>query len=548
MVKSLLVFGLIIQSCAWASNITNSSEKYVRNIDSSNPNQIKIDVSKTGRTLPVDFYGSHLDAQSEIPAAQYFNELNVSKIRIGGNEYDVFNPESNLAITNSRGLIKLKGFDEIAQKLNSHNVKGIFQINLLGYQPELVGSDYVLKRTFDAQAATRLIKELNGAKKLGIKDFSLGNEFAQWHETHNHIWGSEDGISADEYIERFISYAIALRAGQEAVNGDPNSIKIWGPEISVSWLDWNTGNFANDCEWSDTPGQVNCHYDNGRFTHFIPYFLSKLKNAEKNAAINPKGYKLLDYFAFHYYPNFRTKISDINSIVTDSSGKQWVAGILEATRVLNDDTYINKIDLSSFKNSSPNILNRMSNWVKDNYPTAKLAINEFALDSDYRTTNYHPIIRPLYLADVVGIVSGFDISYFNHFVFNSPEGVDLPWVMLKGGKIKTDNFMMYKLLSNNFKGTVVEAKDSLGDIVNAYATLDGDMIDVLVVNKEPVAKRIEIEILNGRNSKGVSHVFPAWSVSVLKLHRNTGLFTKTYEYFQLGAKEMGIQVDTSYSK
>ena len=524
--------------------LTTSKERYDRSRSSSQNGQVTIELNKTGQTLTKMFYGSQIESGSPIPSKQLVDELQLGRLRVGGNEYDVFNWQTGLSVTQAGDIKRIHKLEDLANTFKNLNVDGIYQINLSGYQPEGNQTDFVTRRSFEAQDAYEMIKHFNGTLKLGMKDFSLGNEFEQWHYTHSLIWPSDDGVSADEYIERYIEFALAIRKAQDEVNGQPNSIRIWGPEFSGSWMDWNTGNFSKDCEWTAIPAQVACSYGEGKFTHFIPYFLSRLSQAESNKTLNPKGYKLLDRFAFHYYPNFRAKSDDIHSILTDSSGKQLVAEMLASTQLLNNPSYVNRIDLSSFKNYRPNIVPRMKKWLNDYYPTAELVLNEFALDSDYRTNNYHPIVRPLYLADTIGIMATEGVTFFNNFILSSPRGTDLPWSLIKDGQLKTNLFYMYKLFTNNFKGVVVQTKDNMGDTIKTYAVVNGSDLDVIVINKQPTARSLDINL---GNSKLTTYTAPGWSVSVLKLQKNPSLFNRTYDVIRYGAQEMNIPLDRSYS-
>ena len=548
-----LLFGsslFITATACSSSGITKVNQPYNLIDSKAVPGKVIVDLSKKGQTITNSFYGSHMDSFSAPPSANLIAELGIGQIRIGGNEFDVFNWKNNLAYTKA-GLRNLLGFTGTEVVLRNYKVTGIYQINLLGYQPEIESNSVLLKDSFDAQSAYELIKTLNGQLGLNIVNFSLGNEPEQWHETHAHTkaFDAESGISADDYINKYIAFAVAIRTAQAEINGNPNSIKIWGPEISSSWLDWNTGNFTKDCKWSDTVrGQVDCSYGDGSFHQFIPYFLYRIAKAEKDPQVNPKGYKLLDYFAFHYYPNFRTKISDINSMIVDPDGRQWVSKMLEATRTLNDPTYINTVDLSTYKNTSPNIINRMKGWLKSYYPNAKLALNEFAVDSDYRSVGYHPIVRPLYTADAVAIAAKEGVNFFNNFVLSSAPGTNIPWTMLDGGTQKTNLFYTYALLSNNFKGTIVAAEDNMGDVVNSYATETNQFINVTLINKSPLEKTVQIYLKGSINKKLATYVLPGWSTSVLKLEKNPGFLSRTFEVNRFGAKEMGIPLDVNYTK
>ncbi|XGC79508.1 glycoside hydrolase family 44 protein [Bdellovibrio bacteriovorus] len=534
---------------ACSAGVERSQQPYNAVENKSVVGKITVDLTAKGQTIDRSFYGSHLDSFSKLPSPALVSELGIGAIRIGGNEFDVFNWKSNLAYT-KHGVTNILGIPGAAAALNAYKVTGIYQINIHGYQPEVSNNSVVLKKSFTAESAFELIKTLNGQLNLNLVNFSLGNEFEQWHETHSHTkeFSADSGISADEYIAKYIEFAIAIRSAQEEVNGNPNSIKIWGPEISASWYDWNTGNFTTDCEYHHTiKGQVVCSYGNGKFTHFIPYFLDRLAKAEQDKTINPKGYKLLDYFSFHYYPMFRQVNGDLDSIAKDTDGRQLVGKMLEATRILHDPTYTNTIDRSSYRNVSPNIIPRMKNWLKAYYPNANLAINEFAVDSDYRTTNYHPIIRPLYIADSVAIAAKEGVAFFNNFVLNSAAGSTIPWSMIEGGN-KTNIFHTYSLLANNFKGTIVKTDDNLGDIVNSYAAETANGVNLVLVNKTPIAQTVQIYLKNTSTKKVASYEVPGWSTSVLKLNKTPGVFERNFEALTYGAKEMGIALDKSYLK
>jgi hypothetical protein len=541
---SVLLLLPVVANC---SGITSTNEKYDRKVDEQNSSKIVIDLNSKGQTIDKNFYGSHLDSYSQIPSKELVEELQLGKIRIGGNEYDVNNWKINKTVLPNGDVKDITSFENLAKTLSDFNVKGIFQINLTGYGPELEGKNYVVKRNMNENSAYELVKHLNGKLKLNIVDFSLGNEFSIWNETHTKVWPSTDGITADEYIERYIKFAIAIRSAQSEVNGNPNSIKIWGPEISTSWYDWNTGNFSTDCQWTDIAGQVACSFGDNKFDHFLPYFFYRLKMAEQYILVNPKKFKLLDYMAIHYYPNFRTKNSDPSSVVVDTNGHQLVADMLESSRVLNDPTFINKIDKSSFRNFKPNILGRVKEWMAQYYPEAKLAMNEFAVDSDYRSTNYHPIVRPLFLADVIGILTKEKVAFFNQFLLSSQSGSNLPWSMIEGG-VKKDMFYMYKLFTNHFKGEIVSVEDNHGDVVNSYAAVLGDFINLAIVNKDPISKKVQIYLKDGSTKKIVTYVAPGWSTSILKIDKNPGLFDKKFESFQYGAREMGIPLDLTFKK
>ncbi|MFM6928482.1 MAG: glycoside hydrolase family 44 protein [Bdellovibrio sp.] len=551
MVQSLVKLSLFSGICFWslltlAEGITKTSEVYNYIDDPAVSTKVVIDLRSKGKEISSAFYGAHIDSGSPAPAASLIKDLGVGMIRMGGNEYDVFNWKNGYALTES-GLRTLPGFVNTAKALNQYQVPGVYQINLHGYQPELVNDNYVLKRTFTASAAADLIKTLNGKQNLGLVHFSLGNEPEQWYETHSQA-GNTQAISADEYIQRYIDFALAIRKAQEEVNGNPNSIKLWGPEMSASWLDWNTGNFAKDCQWHGTNiGQVVCSYGNGAFQNFLPYFLDRVAKAEKDPKVNPRHYKLLDYFSFHYYATLRTKISDVGSIIADPDGNQWISKILESTQVLTNPNYVNNYDMSSYRKIKSNVFGRMKMWRDTYYPSAKLSLNEFAVDSDYRSTRYHPIVRPLYMADVIASAATQGIDFFNNFILNSAPGDNSAWAMIDGDR-PTNLYYMYALFSNNFKGAILNTADNANDVINSYAVDADPFIQLALINKSPTDKKVQIYFQSDRLMKVATHLVPGWSSSILKIDKRLPRNGGTLDVSQFGATEMAITKDPKYDK
>ncbi|MGZ3773062.1 MAG: glycoside hydrolase family 44 protein [Pseudobdellovibrionaceae bacterium] len=540
-----VAFFILLYSEANGSGIARFTEYFNQIEDPKNLNKVIVDLDQRGSVISSLFYGSQFDSYSPPPPVNLVKELKLGIIRMGGNEYDVFNWQNNYSLSRS-GLRKLLGYSAASKILREYQAQGLFQINMFGFQPEYENGQFILKNTFTPEAAGNLIKKLNGDLKLNIVHVSLGNEPEQWNETHSDafikIFGRVNAISADDYIHRFIQFVLAIRSAQEEITGDANSIKIWGPEFSASWLDWNTGNMAKDCQWSArVTGQVVCSYGNGKFHNFQAYFLDSIAKAEKDPTVNPRGYKLLDYFSFHYYGTLRNKISDVKSVIKDSSGKQWVSKMLEATRLFHDPTYINTVDKSSYMQIAPNIFNRMKAWRNNYYPNAKIGLTEFALDSDYRSIYYHPIVRPLYLADVIAIAATEGLDYFNNFVLSSAARAKIPWVMLDGIE-KTNLFYTYSLFSNFFKGTTLHTEDNMGDIVNSYAVESDGMISLALINKSVENRTVQIYLKKETPWIVTSYVIPAWSISILKFSKNQSIQKKTYEVRRFGAKEMNITV------
>jgi hypothetical protein len=292
---------------------------------------------------------------------------------------------------------------------------------------ELTGAHYTgrlrVMNNADSVHAANAIKFINGQKALGLKHILMGNEPFLEDEVHG-----VEIPTADEYIAKYIQYALALREAQESITGNPNDIQLWGPELATGWTGWQTTH-PHDCtENYNIPGGYSCSYGGGKFTEFIPYFLSRLAAAEHDQTVNPKGYKLLDVLTWHYYPLFRTRFADKDSVIKTPNGQQNVAGMLESINLWNDVTYVNKYDAASPKGITPKIVQRFQGWRNQYYPSALIAVTEFGIDS-VLNINYHPIVRPLYLADLIGRIGSEGVDTFVNSFLQGSRGNDLCWVV-----------------------------------------------------------------------------------------------------------------------
>jgi len=331
---------------------------------------------------------------------------------------------------------------------------------------------------------------------------------------------------------------MALRRAQEEISGNPNDIKLWGPELNTGWTNWQT-NAVPDCVFDyDQIGIAVCSYGNGKFKDFVPYFLYRLAEFEKDHVRNPKGYKMLDYLTIHYYSLFRTKFQDNTSILRDAQGFQNVSAMLESVNVWDSENYINKFDSSSPKRMAPNLIPRFKNWLKQYYPSAKFSITEFGVDS-VDGINYHPIVRPLYLADFVARAAnaGLD-TIINSYL----QGGDVSnnWAMIDRGR-KTRIYYIYALFTNYFLGDVIESSDDFGDLINSYSIKTKVGTNVFLINKDTKDHASSINFNKGTETSEITQLnLPPWSVTVLEIPDNRVEQIKVHQY---GAKEMGIDVN-----
>lgn len=534
---------------------------------------------KAGLKVDKDFYGSQMDTyigiastQNEPEAklkAQYdllesmmplLPSLNIGRVRIGGNLYDNYDFESNLIYLSKRGLQATLPFQPIYSEdfstfFKENNIKPMMQVNMLGAAPVVKGEDkYDLDTAFaNEKTAAAFVTHLNSDPKTFVGDFSMGNEFEQWRDTNPDVIKSNKAtISADDYIEKYIKYAVAMRKAQKKISGNPNDIKLWGPETSGSYMDWNTGNMIDeggkDCSWHPSiKGRLSCSYTYGgkTFSDFVPYFLYRLAEYEKSAANSADKFKMLDYLSLHYYPNFRSDVSKENSYIINASGAQDVDAMLSHTEVWDNASFKNTKDISSYRDFSPNIFGRMNQWLAAYYPNAKLGVTEFAVDSLDATTGYHPVVRPLYLADSIGRAARNGVAYFAQAFLNVEAESDIPWTLIRGDRFTSQGEVL-ALFSNHFTGDVLQVAEKADSMVKAYAVMVSNVagneeMNIVVVNKSRKNQSVGISVKfpNGMVRPFLSNVSqPAWSVRVYNVKtKGAQVMTKTY-----GAAEMGVTV------
>lgn len=524
----------------WAEGISEYEIPFgnklpVRNIDGTITVNLE-DKAFKKVVVTKEFYGVDNKGFSNLPRTQDVSPLNLSKVKFGGNLQSSYNWELNSYYDLYTDLFayaptpldtRLRNVQERFQ------AEPIVQVNMMGWHPQR-NNDGTLSyvRTADAKHAARKIEFLNKDKNLGIKNIAIDNEPFLWESTHG-----KDSPSADQYIEMFIDYVLSVKDAQSLINGRPNDLKIWGPEMATGWTDWQT-NHTDDCVINYAlKNPALCSYgENKDFTHFIPYFLYKLSEFENDPLKNPAGYKLLDYLTIHYYPLFRNDFSDQNSIITKYSDNQNIKGMLESVNLWDSPNYINRFDKASPLGGSPNLLQRFQAWIDTYYPQTSLAITEFGIDS-VENINYHPIVRPLYLADLVPRLAQFGVQSFIHSFLQGGEG-DSSWALINGQN-KSPLYYMYSLYSNKFKGDVVVSTKTYGDEVNSYTVISESVVKLFLVNKNTKVHNAAIKFNRLKNNaQEIAEVsLPAWSLTVLEIPTDKSGMIKVYNY---GAKEMGL--------
>ncbi len=534
-----LVIGLSSAS-AFAEGITQyqiprNNRLPTRNLDGS----VTLDISSAKEALTVsqNFYGADNKGFARLPSKNIVNQLELSMIKFGGNIHSSYNWENNTYFdlySNNFYRVGTSTSSLIQTVRSSYNAEPIFQINMMGWQPvRNANGTLSYEQTADAQHAANFITEINGVQSQGLKNIVMDNEPFHWESTHGAY-----SPSADEYIEKFIAYVVAMKDAQMEINNRPQDLKIWGPELATGWTGWQT-NHPSDCVMNYAlKVPATCTYgENGEFSEFIPYFLSKLSAFENDQVNNPNGYKMLDYLTLHYYPLFREQFNDNGSIITKKMiENQNVAGMLASTNVWDNPSYVNRFDRASPLGTNPQILQKFEAWKNGYYPSAKLAVTEFGIDS-IENVGYHPIVRPLYLADMLPRLASFGVkNFFHSFLQGGVNGSD--WALINGSN-KSHLFYMYSLFTTKFKGSTVETQKTYGDEVNTYSVKSGNVITLFVVNKDTKIHNTAVKLQNGSSlAEDMTEVsLEPWSLTVFEIPLTESGTIKVSRY---GAKEMGV--------
>jgi hypothetical protein len=482
------------------------------------------------------FYGADTNGFSVLPDALLVAPLQLGYVKMGGSLHSTYNWEINAYYDRGdSGIFYVYSPLErrIKKIQEGYNASPMFQINMLGWQPSFENNgDLKYLQTADVTHAADAVTFINGTKKLGVKHILMGNEPFESEEVHG-----KTIPSADEYIDKYIKYAMAMRRSQEKVSGNSNDIKLWGPEVATGWTNWQTTH-PNDCTIDNQIlEKMHCSYGEGRFTEFMPYFLYRISQFEKDRLNNPKKYKMLDYISFHYYPLFRTAFKDPGSIILNDNNTQNITGMLESVNLWDNENYINKFDSASPKETTPKIIKKFLNWKSKFYPNSKLALTEFAIDS-VANIAYHPIVRPLYLADLIARLGSSGVDTFINSFLQSGRNAN-NWEMINGNE-KTSLYYIYSMYSTYYLGTVLNSTDNFGDKINSYSIKSANGINVFLINKDSAVHNTGISFKTGNDIQNITNVsLPGWSLTILSIPDDHKKIIKVHQY---GALEMGINI------
>ena len=503
----------------------------------------------TGLSVSPSFYGAGLVESEALPSSTAMKKLPLSLLRIGSDFHTRYNARTGLMYSAQGTFMKFPNAAEAVAQVRSLGAEPIVQANMFGMVPLEIGGIQKLTWVPPETLAADTVRFLNGERKLGVRYFTTDNEPLSWSIQHADLL--KKPLSADELLTRIVKGIVAMRDAQASISGNPYDIEIFGPELSESWNGFQTG-ASSDCQsLNRESNNFRCQYGNaGQHKNVFEYAVEFFKQAELGnvplaPGINPKKYRLVDYFSFHAYPSFRTKFDDRNSFYSSGSTNKDLSLYLSSIFMWNTDG-VNQIDYS-FPHRKINFFKWIDEVFRKNEVKHKVAFTEFGIDAGW-LIDYHPLLRPLYNAEMAALAATNGVHVFILSYLNNGEVLQNHWAMVTQGNKKNPSYYSYSLLAQHFRGEVlkVNVKHSKDDknAIGAYATRDSETVHVLLFNRSLQEQCIAVSFKENSSvaSRMVSHCLPAFSMVLLNIPLSQQQIHVAA--FQYGSEELKVVART----
>ena len=304
-----------------------------------------------------------------------------------------------------------------------------------------------------------LIGRFGTAAEGGVAYYSLDNEPMLWNHTHRDV--HPEPVGYDELRDRSYAYGAAVK--QADPSAQTLGPALWGwTAYSFSALDQAAGD-----NWLNRTPDRSAH---GGLA-LIPWYLQQMQAYEEQ-----NGVRILDYLDLHFYPQGG------GVALTSAGGGETQALRLRSTRAMWDPTYTDE----SWINEPVRLIQRMHEWVDQNYPGTRLALTE------YNWGGLDHINGALAQADLLGIFGR--------------ERLDLAtlWAALDDNDPYAHAFRMYRNYDGSggkFGDISIRATSENQDLLSIYAAerdTDG-AITIMVINKSgaPLVSPVSIVDASG---------------------------------------------------
>jgi glycosyl hydrolase family 44 len=425
--------------------------------------------------------------------------LNLRVIRFGGSQISRYNwKNGKYTYPLSRRIEKAADtLDQFIAACRQVGAEPLIQVNALGWapNPKNLGK---FEKCLTEQDAADLVTYLNKTKGYGVKFFEIDNEPDIWNEIHPDIHPTESSLP--EYTALYKRYAYAMKKAQAAVGSA--EIKIFGPAAAKMY---------------DLEG--------------VRTFMRECREFEKDRAANPEGFRILDVLSFHHYPLLRTNYEDVNSFIPEG-----VPAMLESVQSWWNPDYLNRYEHNQPMGEARCLIPRFQKFIQESYPGTQLAVTELGVDSGPRT-RYLPVVRPIYLADLLGILATHGVDFaMPGWVWHSD-----PVFGLAHQTEDRPSYYPLMLYSEHFNGTVLKASSSLGDLLNLYACKnERGAVVLMIVNKDDKDHLPEIRI-TGYHGAAVKEKFrvqsPRYSLTCVILPADPN--AREADVWTYGEKQIG---------
>ncbi|HTQ49528.1 MAG TPA: glycoside hydrolase family 44 protein [Candidatus Acidoferrales bacterium] len=291
---------------------------------------------------------------------------------------------------------------------------------------------------FQQAYVQHLLGQWGSSTNGGVGFYIMDNEESIWFSTQQDV--HPVGPTMQEIRDDFFTYASMVKSN------DPNAL-VCGPE------EWGWNGYLYSGYDQQNPGYTD-RVANGGWD-YMPWLLNQIHQHDLGT-----GYRLLDYFTLHCYPQ------EGNVGGTDVSPSTELLRN-QTTRVFWDTNYVDP----SWINQVIMLIPRMKSWVATNYPGTKIGVTEYNWGAE---TNINGATAQ---ADVLGIFGR--------------EGLDLAtrWTVPPTGSPTYNAMKLYRNYDGNkstFGDTSIRTTVPNPDNLSAFGavrTSDG-ALTLMVINKD----------------------------------------------------------------
>ena len=485
-----------------------------------NGNSLTVDLSKSLRTIPDSFYGANWNTRSDarIPAEKA-KVLGIKFLRIAGPVVERTNLLTGLVALpgTAASFARYQSIEEEIAYTRSIGAEPIVQISVLGRKPTELGGIFGFTPTNSAQDSAALISHLNKTRALGVRYFTVGHDPLAWHLNHSDLFSQP--LTATEYLDRLVPVVLAMRKAQADISGRPNDLLISGLEIAQG-LGAPLGS------------------DNS----FLDSALTMLAAVEQNEERwpNPDRYKTLDYVGLHFFPTFRSDFEDPSSFITDDFNMQNLPGYLNALNSWNTDAS-NTLD-QSLPVGQVNVFNSLSTKIRKHLPKAQLAITQFGIDPA-EGIDYHPLLRPLFTAELMLMAAQSSSAHFLLSNLNSPQfHANMSALLASDGQMSPTSKAV-QLVASKFNGKAqrVVQKEVKKDanLLTAYASQNATHVKFFTFNRGNRYVCYDLSFIYAANEDPrelIGRCFPPFTMTFMDIPKD--LTAKNIKFFEFGSEQI----------